>query len=78
MEMKRILLLIVLTLGYAIVIPEIMFRFLSESSYMLLGKLVNPFHIFLSTIDALIIATILLSAFLSWLTLKLIASIAKR
>jgi len=78
MEMKRILLLIVLTLGYAIVIPEIIFRFLSESSYMLLGKLVNPFQVFLSTIDALIIATILLSAFLSWLTLKLIASIAKR
>lgn len=44
--MKRILLVIVLTLGYAIIIPEVMFRFLSESSYMLLGKLVNPFHVF--------------------------------
>lgn len=76
--MKRILLISGLSLIYAMLIPEIIFRFIPESIYMILGKLVNPLHIFPSTIDALIIAVILFSLFFAWATVRLIIFIKNK
>ena len=65
---KGILLYILTTVVYLLIIPEIIFRLLSEQHLLLLGKVVNPLNLFGSTVDALIIATIILSLVLSWLT----------
>ncbi|SJZ36517.1 hypothetical protein SAMN03097723_0769 [Pantoea eucalypti] len=66
------------TLFYLIVIPEIIFRTLSEEAYMKLGEIVNPLQIFPSTVNALFIAIIISSLVLSLLTVKLIKRVSKR
>jgi len=79
--MKRIKCLAIytgFTLFYLIVIPEIIFRTLSEEAYMKLGEIVNPLQIFPSTVNALFIAIIISSLVLSLLTVKLIKRVSKR
>lgn len=77
-RIKWLALYTVFTLFYLIVIPEIIFRTLSEDAYMKLGKIVNPFQVFPSTVNALFIAIIISSLLLAWLTIKLIKRVTRR
>lgn len=76
-RIKWLALYTVFTLFYLIVIPEIIFRTLSEDAYMKLGEIVNPFQIFPSTVNALFIAIIISSLLLAWLTIKLIKRVTR-
>ncbi|NEG62545.1 hypothetical protein GQQ23_09375 [Pantoea agglomerans] len=77
-RIKWLALYTVFTLFYLIVIPEIIFRTLSEDAYMKLGEIVNPFQIFPSTVNALFIAIIISALLLAWLTIKLIKRVTRR
>lgn len=77
-RIKWLALYTVFTLFYLIVIPEIIFRTLSEDAYMKLGEIVNPFQIFPSTANALLIAIIISALLLAWLTIKLIKRVTRR
>jgi len=76
-RIKWLALYTVFTLFYLIVIPEIIFRTLSEDAYMKLGEIVNPFQIFPSTVNALFIAIIISALLLAWLTIKLIKRVTR-
>lgn len=77
-RIKWLALYTVFTLFYLIVIPEIIFRTLSEDAYMKLGEIVNPFQIFPSTANALFIAIIISALLLAWLTIKLVKRVIRR
>lgn len=77
-RIKWLALYTVFTLFYLIVIPEIIFRTLSEDAYMKLGEIVNPFQTFPSTANALFIAIIISALLLAWLTIKLIKRVTRR
>lgn len=77
-RIKWLALYTVFTLFYLIVIPEIIFRTLSEDAYMKLGEIVNPFQISPSTANALFIAIIISALLLAWLTIKLIKRVTRR
>lgn len=77
-RIKWLFLYAMFTLFYLVVIPEIIFRTLSEDAYMKLGEIVNPFQIFPSTVNALFIAIVVSSLLLAWLTVKLIKRVTKR
>lgn len=77
-RIKWLALYTVFTLFYLIVIPEIIFRTLSEDAYMKLGEIVNPFQIFPSTVNALFIAIIISALLLAWLTIKLVKRVTRR
>lgn len=77
-RIKWLALYTVFTLFYLIVIPEIIFRTLSEDAYMKLGEIVNPFQIFPSTANALFVEIIISALLLAWLTIKLVKRVTRR
>ncbi|WHQ74148.1 hypothetical protein [Pantoea sp. Lij88] len=77
-RIKWVVLYIAFTLFYLMLIPEIIFRYLSEDAYMKLGEILNPFQIFPSTVNALFIAIIISSLLLSFLTVKIIQRTSNR
>jgi len=77
-RIKWVVLYIAFTLFYLMLIPEIIFRYFSEDAYMKLGEILNPFQIFPSTVNALFIAIIISSLFLSFLTVKIIQRTSNR
>jgi membrane protein implicated in regulation of membrane protease activity len=71
-SIKTWFLYVIILLFYLILIPEIVFRYLPEKYLLFLGKIANPFHLMSSSLDSLIIAIVVVSVALAWLTLFLI------
>ncbi len=71
--MKRAIAYIVLTLIYFVLLAEIVFRRLSEDTYLKVAKISNPLGLMSSSFDSLIVMLILISVVMSWVTIRLIA-----
>ncbi|AIM21391.1 hypothetical protein SERRSCBI_08875 [Serratia sp. SCBI] len=71
--MKRVIAYIVLTLIYFVVLAEVVFRRLSEDTYLKVAKISNPLGLMSSSFDSLIVMLILLSIVISWVTMRLIS-----
>lgn len=71
--MKRAIAYIVLTLIYFVLLAEIVFRRLSEDSYLKVAKISNPLGLMSSSFDSLIVMLILISVVMSWVTIRLIS-----
>lgn len=71
--MKRAVAYIVLTLIYFVLLAEIVFRRLSEDSYLKVAKISNPLGLMSSSFDSLIVMLILISVVMSWVTIRLIS-----
>jgi len=69
--MKRAIAYIVLTLIYFVVLAEVVFRRISEDTYLKVAKISNPLGLMSSTFDSLIVMLVLLSLFISWITIYL-------
>ena len=71
--MKRAIAYIVLTLIYFVLLAEIVFRRLSEDTYLKVATISNSLGLMSSSFDSLIVMLILISVVMSWVTIRLIA-----
>lgn len=71
-RLKNILVFVTSALIYLFILPEVLFRFLSRASYHVIVNLTNPFNLFGSTANSLIVALVVCPLLLAGLTVFLI------
>lgn len=59
--------------AWLVVLAEVVFRHLSEDTYLKVAKISNPLDLMSSSFDSLIVMLILLSIVISWVTMRLIS-----
>lgn len=77
-KLKTSIIFIASAIIYFIIIPEILFKHLSEKTYLFIASLTNPFHVFGSTSNTFIIALIVIPLVFAWLTVVLLKKISSR
>ncbi|ATA18282.1 hypothetical protein EDC48_10344 [Gibbsiella quercinecans] len=68
---------IIIALVYFVVLAEIIFRHLSEETYLFVAKISNPLNIMSSSFDSLILLMLFFSMLLSWLSIVFFKSSCK-